>query len=436
MNHIDADYRQTLDYLFARLPMFSRIGAAAIKKDLGNTLALCTALGNPQLQLKCIHIAGSNGKGSTSHMLAAIFQQAGYKTGLYTSPHLADFRERIRINGRMIPKSFVTDFVEKNRREIERIEPSFFEITVAMAFAAFADEQVDIAIIETGLGGRLDSTNVITPELSIITNISLEHTDILGKTIAAIAGEKAGIIKAGRPILIGEEDPESLPVFIAKANSVQAPISLATDHWNLKTYGEKYLAHTLNKGKDLLLDCPLQGAYQLANITTVLAATELMQGLGWKLSESAIRQGLASVKSLTGLRGRWDCWQEIPLIMADVAHNPAGLIIALRDWEKVKARKKHILLGFVRDKDVRGALALFPKDAQLHFCAARVPRALPADELASMAAEQGLKGQTHSSVAEGLSKIQNEMQADDALLITGSFFIVGEAMEAIGIVEA
>ncbi|MBS1614580.1 MAG: bifunctional folylpolyglutamate synthase/dihydrofolate synthase [Bacteroidetes bacterium] len=415
--------------------MFSRMGAAAIKKDLGNIRALCEVLNQPQSKLKCIHIAGSNGKGSTSHMLAAIFQQAGYKTGLYTSPHLADFRERIRINGRMIPKSFVTDFVALHRLDIERIEPSFFEITVGMAFAAFADAEVDIAIIETGLGGRLDSTNVILPELSIITNISLEHTDILGKTLAAIAGEKAGIIKAHTPVLIGEDDPETMPVFLAKAKTEHAPLYRAAEHWHLKEDGNYYRAQHSGQGTVFQISCPLKGSYQLANIRTVLAATELMRGLGWTLTDTALLQGLASVSSLTGLRGRWDCWQEQPLILADVAHNPAGLNIVFRDWEKIRAKNKHILLGFVRDKDVRGALALFPKDENVHFCAAQVPRALPASELAQIASEQGLNGNVFSSVADALSELRNSLQPEDALLITGSFFIVGEAMVAFGLTE-
>jgi dihydrofolate synthase/folylpolyglutamate synthase len=428
MDNSDAAYRQTLDYLYARLPMFSRIGAAAIKKDLGNTLALCAALGNPQRRLKCIHIAGSNGKGSTSHMLAAIFQQAGYRTGLYTSPHLVDFRERIRINGAMVPKEFVTRFVATHRENIERISPSFFEITVAMAFAAFAEYEVDVAIIETGLGGRLDSTNVITPELSVITNISLEHTDLLGHTIAEIAAEKAGIIKLGRPVVIGEEGPEAMPVFLRKAEEEGAALHAGDTHWQVTLKGETFYARRLSDGKEVLLDCPLGGTYQQANIATVLTAVDVLRMRGWQLSEEAVKLGLRDVKKLTGLRGRWDLWQERPLIIADVAHNPAGLAHVMRDWARLSARRKHVLLGFVRDKDVRSALSFFKDGAALHFCAAQVPRAMPAGELTQIAASIGLHGTVHESVGDALRAIFATMEPEDALLITGSFFVVGEAM--------
>lgn len=435
MTHSDAAYRQTLDYLYAQLPMFSRIGAAAIKKDLGNTLALCAALGNPQQKLKCIHIAGSNGKGSTSHMLAAILQQSGYKTGLYTSPHLLDFRERIRIAGGMLSKDFVTHFVEAHRAEIEHIKPSFFEITVAMAFAAFAAADVQVAVVETGLGGRLDSTNVITPELSIITNISLEHTDLLGDTIAAIAAEKAGIIKPGRPVVIGENNAEALPVFERKAQQEHATQYHAFAEWQVWQQGDAFVARRSADGTTQVLECPLKGSYQQANIATVLTAVDVLHTTGWELPEEAVQQGLRDVIGITGLRGRWDVWQHSPMIVADVAHNPAGLAAVMDDWARVAARQKHILLGFVRDKDVRQALSFFSGNEHLHFCAANVPRALPAEELMQIAADLGLQGRVYRSVAAALAAIRASMTTEDALLITGSFFIVGDAMEAYGFRE-
>lgn len=426
----DLNYQQTLDYLYSRLPMFSRIGAAAIKKDLTNTIALCEALGHPEKKFKSIHIAGTNGKGSTSHMLAAILQHAGYKTGLYTSPHLVDFRERIRINGEMVSKDFVVDFVSKHQATIERITPSFFEITVAMAFAAFADAGVDVAVIETGLGGRLDSTNVITPELSIITNISLDHTDMLGKTIPEIAFEKAGIIKPNVPVVIGEKNALAEKVFAAKAAEINAKAYQAYKHWQVTQNANGFLAQQGASKHSINLQTDLSGSYQQANIATVLTAVDLLNKQGWKLSSEDVSSALTQVKKLTGLRGRWDIWQTEPFIVADVAHNPAGLSVVMEDWSRIPAKEKHIVLGFVRDKDVREALSLFPKGAQYHFCAANLPRALPADELATIAAKLGISGKVYSSVADALNGVSALLEKEDALLICGSFFIVGEAMQA------
>lgn len=410
--------------------MFSRIGAAAIKKDLTNTLALCKALGNPEKKFKSIHIAGTNGKGSTSHMLAAILQEAGYKTGLYTSPHLVDFRERIRIDGQMISQEFVVDFVEQHRSIIETIEPSFFEITVAMAFAAFADAGVDVAVIETGLGGRLDSTNVITPELSIITNISLDHTDMLGKTIPEIAFEKAGIIKQGIPVVIGEENAEAEAVFSSKAREMNAAMHAAYKQWKVSETSEGFTATGAHSGSTLSIETDLRGSYQQHNIATVITSVDVLNEQGWELNDDNVVRALARVKSLTGLRGRWDIWQQKPFIVADVAHNPAGLNLVLRDWQAIRAKSKHIVVGFVRDKDVREALSHFPKDAHYHFCAANLPRALPAEELVEIAQEIGLTGSIYPSVAEALHSSMSMLTEQDALLISGSFFIVGEAMQA------
>jgi dihydrofolate synthase/folylpolyglutamate synthase len=391
-------YAQTLDYLYSRLPMFSRIGAAALKNDLSNTLALCSALNNPQREFRSIHIAGTNGKGSTSHMLAAVMQAAGFKTGLYTSPHLLDFRERIRIDGKPVSQQFVCEFVERHTELIEQVKPSFFEITVAMAFVAFAEADVDIAIIETGLGGRLDSTNVIIPELSVITNISLDHTDLLGDTLAAIAKEKAGIIKPQVPVVIGPCAEEAMDVFRECAEQVDAPVFSAGETWQLhaETSAEPGLAQFLAQTVDEVsfrVSTDLTGSYQQENIATLLASVSVMKQLGWALPplEQAV-EALRSVRDSTGLRGRWERLKEKPLVIADVAHNPAGLKTVFQDWENIAASRKHIVVGFVRDKDVHKALSLFPKHAIYHFCAADLPRALPAAELAEAAAKEGLQG--------------------------------------------
>ena len=428
-----ATYPETLDYLYTRLPMFSRIGSAALKPDLTNTIRLCAALGDPQQQFKSIHIAGTNGKGSTSHMLAAIFRQSGYKTGLYTSPHLVDFRERIRIDGKEIPPSFVIDFVANHKDLVEEIEPSFFEITVAMAFVAFAEANVDIAIIETGLGGRLDSTNIIIPELSIITNISYDHTDLLGHTLVEIAKEKAGIIKPGVPVIIGESIAETERVFFETAVRQGSPVYYADTLWDLVkatpgTIGQAYKA--VHKGNREIhdLQTDLSGNYQQHNIKTVLTAAELLRSMGWALSLDDTLQALKQVQDMTGLRGRWEVIQTAPLMVADVAHNPAGLTNVVAQWNQVNAAVKHVILGFVKDKDVAAALALFPKD-NIYYCTnASIPRALPAAELHQLAIAAGLNALPYASVQEAIDAVLTSIHPEDALLVTGSFFIVGEAL--------
>jgi len=430
---VDTEYQQTLDYLFDRLPMFSRIGKAALKPDLTNTLKLCAGLGDPQHQFKSVHIAGTNGKGSTSHALAAVFQQAGYKTGLYTSPHLVDFRERIRINGEMVSKGWVTEFVHKNKALIESVDPSFFEITVAMAFAAFAAQGVDIAIVETGLGGRLDSTNVILPVLSIITNISYDHKDLLGNTLAEIATEKAGIIKLGIPTVIGEQHNETERVFFERSVLKQSPLYYAEAHWDMVRVREdsQYQYYKgVNKLHDTIHDIrtDLTGNYQQHNIKTVLTAVELLSFAGFNISIDGAIDALANVKGTTGLRGRWDWLQAYPPVICDVAHNPAGLTQVLRQWQQVPARQRHVVLGFVRDKDVAEALSLFPKDNLYYFCNAQIPRALPVDELVEAATAAGLQGTPYPSVAAAIAAAVEQMTGKDALLITGSFFIAGEAL--------
>lgn len=427
-------YQQTIDYLFSRLPMFSRLGKDAIKKDLTNIRKLCDALGNPQERFRSIHIAGTNGKGSTSHMLSAVLQQHGYKTGLYTSPHLIDFRERIRINGQMISREWVVQFTERIRPAIEAIEPSFFEITVAMAFAAFAEMQVDVAVIETGLGGRLDSTNVIIPELSVITNISYDHQDMLGNTLGEIAREKAGIIKPGVPVIIGEQQEETERVFFEVGIANQSTLYYAEALWDL--VGVKKEPHTqhykaINRARREIFDLhtDLTGRYQYHNIKTVLTAIEVLMARGWNLDFDTSLKALASVKQLTGLRGRWELLQQHPLIIADVGHNPAGMREIVGQWEQVATGTRHFVIGFVKDKEIGEALALLPTDGVYHFCNAAIPRALPAEELRAAALAYGLQGTAHPSVADAVQQAREQMQDNDSLLITGSFFIVGEALE-------
>ena len=426
-------YQQTLDYLYERLPMFSRIGKAALKPDLTNTIKLCEALGNPHEKFKSVHIAGTNGKGSTSHALAAVMQAVGYKTGLYTSPHLVDFRERIRINGHPVTQEWVVNFVEQNKSLIEQIQPSFFEITVAMAFASFAEQQVDIAIIETGLGGRLDSTNIITPLLSIITNISYDHKDLLGNTIAEIAAEKAGIIKHNVPVVIGEQGDESGRIFFEHSIHKNSTLYYAQSLWDMVRvkHDAKYQYYkAVNKAKHEMLDVQtdLLGSYQQHNIKTVLTATEYLSGQGFNISIPSAINALLNVKRTTGLRGRWDWLQENPAIICDVAHNPAGIKEVIEQFNSLGSTAKHIVLGFVKDKDIHEALTLLPKDATYYFCNAQIQRALPAADLKAEAEKSGLKGNAYPTVTEAVSAAKAHMNDTDALLITGSFFIVGEAI--------
>ncbi|RYD58807.1 MAG: bifunctional folylpolyglutamate synthase/dihydrofolate synthase [Sphingobacteriales bacterium] len=415
--------------------MFSKQGSSAIKKDITNTVKLCEALGMPHEKFQSIHIAGTNGKGSTSHMMAAILQKAGYKVGLYTSPHLVDFRERIRINGAPIGQEWVVNFVATHQDLVDDVQPSFFEITVAMAFCAFAEQEVDIAVIETGLGGRLDSTNIITPILSIITNISYDHKDILGETLPEIAAEKAGIIKQQVPVVIGQQQAETERVFFEHAVRKQSPVYYADALWDLvrtkqDLSGQYFKAVHRAKREMYDLKTDLTGSYQKHNIKTVLAAVDvLISSKGLNIPFDLTIQALSEVKQLTGLHGRWDVLQQQPLIVADVAHNPAGIEEVMQQWGLVKAEQKHIVVGFVKDKDVDEALSIFPKDATYYFCNAGIPRALPASSLHKIATEAGLAGNIYGTVADAVRAARNGLKLNDALLITGSFFIVGEAIE-------
>lgn len=427
------NYQETVDYLYQQLPMFTRVGASAFKKDLHNTIELCKQLGDPQHKFKSIHVAGTNGKGSTSHMLAAVFQQAGYKTGLYTSPHLLDFRERIRINGEMISKEFVVEFVEQMQPAIESLEPSFFEMTVAMAFQYFALEQVDIAIIEVGLGGRLDSTNIIIPELSVITNISYDHMHILGNTLPEIASEKAGIIKENVPVVIAQTQSEIASVFIDKAAFLGAPIHFADQEWLIQetefAQGQLKLGiqHT-HSGDMKSIRTDLTGQYQMKNIMGVLSAWKILQKAGWELPEQTLLTALAHVKKLTGLRGRWETVAHDPLTIFDVGHNEAGITEIMQQLQHMVYRHLHIVTGFVKDKEVNKVLPLFPAAATYYFCKAQLPRAMDQQELAELGHTHGLRGHAYESVQQAFQAAKQQAHKDDLVLVCGSFFIVAEVM--------
>jgi dihydrofolate synthase / folylpolyglutamate synthase len=431
-------YKETVDYLNMTLPMFSKVGQSAIKKGLDNINKLCKALGDPQLRFSAIHIAGTNGKGSTSHMIAGALQQAGYRTGLYTSPHLVDLRERVRINGVPVTEQFVIDFVEKTKQLVKEIEPSYFELNVAMAFFAFAEEKVDVAVIETGLGGRLDSTNIILPVLSVITNIGLDHTQILGDTHALIAEEKAGIIKEKVPVVIGETHPETEQVFFLNALSKQSTVLFADSIWEMVRTGQDMnfqYYKAIHKGEQKMYDLKtdLMGDFQMHNIKTVLTACAVLQQLGWNLPFETVVESLAAVKHNTGLRGRWEIVQHKPFVILDVAHNPDGMEYLKGNLDTLKqldntAATLHIVCGFVSDKDVRTAFSYFPKDAFYYFTQANVPRAMPHDELYSIGKEMLLDGQAYATVKDALLAARSHAGENDIILVTGSFFIVGEAI--------
>ena len=432
-------YQDTIDYLYSRLPLFSRIGPAAIKADLHNTITICDYLGNPQNKFKTIHVAGTNGKGSTSHMLASILQEAGYKTGLYTSPHLYDFRERIKVNGIMCSETFVTSFTNKMKPFIEKVAPSFFEITVGMAFEFFANENVDIAIIETGLGGRLDSTNIINPILSIITNIGMDHMAILGNTLPEIASEKAGIIKATTPIVISEVIPETKNIFEQKATSLNAPIYFADDFIQFKSFQNNWqsslfefnqpLIHLLDAPlfpKSFTVECDLPGKYQYKNLKGVLVATQILATMGWKLHANKVLKGLLHVVKNTGLMGRWECIQTNPRIILDVAHNEHGIKALLEQLESLHYAQLHIITGMVKDKDVNAVLSLLPKKATYYFTQSHIPRALPVNELADKGNAFGLTGSQFENVNIALQTANKNATPNDLILVIGSVFLVAE----------
>ncbi|NQW37078.1 MAG: bifunctional folylpolyglutamate synthase/dihydrofolate synthase [Flavobacteriales bacterium] len=403
-------YQETLDWLFSKLPMYQRIGASAFKKDLTNTLALSKHLKNPESKFKSIHVAGTNGKGSVSHMLASVLQEAGYKVGLYTSPHLKDFRERIKVNGQEVPEQFVVDFVEDNKTFLEKQGLSFFEMTVGMAFHYFALQNVDVAIIEVGLGGRLDSTNIITPLLSVITNISLDHTQILGNTLPEIAAEKAGIIKPYVPVIIGEKQEEVLSVFIDKAKSTKSELIIASDNENIDYQSD------------------LKGLYQVKNIKTAQEALKIMNGLGFSLSDKAIRKGLLNVVKNTGLKGRWQILQDKPKVICDTGHNSAGLTFVFNQLSKENYKTLHFVIGVVNDKDLEVVLPLFPKEAIYYFCKPNIPRGLEASILEQKAREYNLNGAAYTSVNKAYSTALKAAKSDDLIFVSGSNFVVAEVV--------
>lgn len=424
-------YQQTINYLFTRLPMFSRIGPAAFKNSLSNTIQLCEWLGKPQTKFKSIHVAGTNGKGSVCHMLAAILQTAGYKTGLYTSPHLKDFRERIKVNGEMVNQDFVIDFTEKIKPLIEKIEPSFFEITVAMAFEYFALQKVDVAIIEVGLGGRLDSTNIITPELSVITNIGWDHMNMLGDSLEKIAFEKAGIIKPGVPVVIGEMLPETQPVFEQAAKEKSSPLYIASQkrqvtEWNWEKNELVVEVAEEHQTDHRVYHLDLPGIYQIKNLLTVLEVCFQLQQQGWKIDDEIIHKALKQVKKLTGMHGRWEIIHQSPLVVLDVAHNIEGIQQLIQQVEVTEHRQLHMVFGMVKDKEVDKILALLPKNAEYYFTKAQIPRAMPEEELAVKATNAGLRGAAYSEVNNALQVSLQHAHADDLILVCGSVFLVGE----------
>ena len=431
------NYRETIDYLYRRLPVFHRIGKAAYKADLNNTVALCAYLGNPQDQFKSIHVAGTNGKGSTAHLLAAVLQSAGYKTGLYTSPHLKSFTERIKINGTEMPQEAVVRFVENSIPQIEQTCPSFFELTVAMAFDYFAREKVDIAVVEVGLGGRLDSTNIITPELSVITNISWDHADILGDSLVKIATEKAGIIKRGVPVVVSERQPEVEAVFMEKAKLENAELHFASDDIFTHDLGivssglrRAEVMDTSNGGLDIYqIDVALLGEYQLKNVTGVWKAVKILRKAGWKITAAHVLAGTKKVVRLTGLKGRWQILSQKPLTLCDTGHNEAGIRLVVAQLARLEAKQLHIVMGMVNDKDLTKILPLLPPEAIYYFCQADIPRALPAGELAIQAAVFGLQGVAIPNVNQALAEARRNAAPEDVVFVGGSTFVVAELDE-------
>jgi len=403
-------YQQVLEYLLQQLPMFQRMGAAAYRNNLDNITALCNLMDNPQQGLKCIHVAGTNGKGSVTHIIASVLQQQGYKVGVFVSPHYKDYRERIKINGKLISRQFVTKFVVQNKEKFAHINASFFEISTVMAFEYFKQQQVDYAVIETGMGGRLDSTNVITPLLSVITNISYDHTQFLGNTLAKIAGEKAGIIKPNTPVVIGETQLETKPVFLKVAKRNKAEI------------------HFADKMRFAKYNSDLHGTYQQRNIRTALAAIKVLKGQGINITERALKSGLLHVRSNTNFIGRWMVVSKKPTVVFDSAHNEGGLKQLVKQLRITKYNKLHIVYGTVGDKDISKNLSVLPQKATYYFCNADMPRALSADELAEQAAKYKLKGKSYKTVRQAFKAAKLNAQSSDMVLVSGSVFVVAEVL--------
>ncbi len=430
------NYQETLSYLFEKLPMYHRIGAAAYKADLHNTLALCNLLGNPEKKLKTIHVGGTNGKGSTSHLLASILQESGYKTGLYTSPHYKDFRERIRINGEKIGEDVVIDFIGKWKHEFDRIGLSFFEMTVGMAFDYFVRENVDFAVIEVGLGGRLDSTNVITPLVSVITNIGMDHTRFLGDSLEQIAAEKAGIIKPGIPVIIGESHALTAPVFLEVSNRNNSPITFADQNWHIQQKSVKEGFEVINihhQNQPLFQDFefPLKGTFQHKNLKTVLQTLNELRHQKIEIQGISIRNGIRKVIQNTGLMGRWQIIGNNPLVICDSGHNEPAVKEIVDNLSAISYKTLRVVFGMVNDKDHDKVLKLLPKKAQYYFCKANIPRGLPADVLAEKASEAGIFGAVFNTVEEAFRSAQSESDKNDLIFVGGSIFIVAEVLQTI-----
>lgn len=430
------NYEEVLEYLYEHLPFYQRSGPAAYKGSLENTIALDKLFQHPHTKFRTIHVAGTNGKGSVSHMMASILEKAGYKTGLYTSPHLKDFRERIRIDGEMVPKSFVIDFVERflEMNKTAHLEPSFFELTVLMAFDYFAASKIDVAVIEVGLGGRLDSTNIILPELSVITNISLDHMALLGDTLGKIALEKAGIIKTSVPVVIGETHPQTSMIFEGKANENHSPVCFADQllraDYSMISSDQKQLFNIRNKDGVLFgnLKLDLLGKYQSKNICTLLSSIFELQKMGWKIPDRAIREGLENVTRSTGLYGRWQTIGYNPRIICDTAHNEGGIREVVAQLHQTPHKKLHFIIGMVNDKDVTGVLSLLPTEAVYYFTKASIPRAMSEHQLMKMAIFFGLNGAAYEDVPSALNDAKMNADKEDLIFIGGSTFVVADIL--------
>ena len=420
-------YEDTVDYLFNVTPLFQNVGSGAYKEGLQNTLLLDEHLGHPHTKFRTIHIAGTNGKGSCSHTIAAILQSAGLKVGLFTSPHLVDFRERIRVNGEMVSEKFVVDFVENHKVFFEPLYPSFFELTTAMAFAYFAEQEVDVAVIEVGLGGRLDCTNIITPEICVITNISFDHTAFLGNTLEKIAAEKAGIIKTNTPVVIGEMQSQTRSVFEQKAKSLKAPIYFAENEGEVLSYeccNDGICYKTRNYEQ---LSSPLPGFYQIKNTNTILCVVTHLKEIGFQIPNSAVKAGFSKVCELTGLRGRWQILQTSPRVICDTGHNLAGIQNVVMQLKNA-GTPLHIVFGMVNDKDINGVLALMPQDATYYFCQASVKRALSHKEIKKLASNYGLWGTSYPTVKEAYHTALAGAKDEDCIFVGGSSFVVADLL--------
>ena len=402
-------YDQYTDYLFSQVPMFQNVGSNAYKEGLENTHILDEHFGHPHTQFRAIHVAGTNGKGSCSHTIASVLQEAGYKVGLFTSPHLTDFRERIRVNGTMIPEQYVMDFIDNERDFFEPLHPTFFELTTALAFKYFAEQKVNVAVIEVGLGGRLDCTNIITPDISIITNISFDHVQYLGDTLAKIAGEKAGIIKHGVPVVIGEKHPETTPVFTEEAKREQAPL---------------YFAEDFKPNKDYQYE--LKGLYQSKNLQTSLCAIDQLIRQGYHITEENIQNGLLHVTHHTGLRGRWQIVRHSPTVICDTGHNVGGIKYIAQQLKEQKCQELRIVFGMVSDKDVNSVLELMPQNAKYYFCQASVKRAMPHHQLKILAKQHNLQGNSYKTVENAYKKALSQSNPNDCIFVGGSTFVVAD----------